>query len=52
MYSRTQANRKVSINNNMLREGDAVGPGLVLEQITPEGMVLRYKEYRFLLGNR
>ena len=42
----------VGINNRMLHEGDTVEPGLVLEQITPEGMVLSFKGYRFVRGAR
>jgi hypothetical protein len=34
----------------MLREGDYVVPGLKLEQITPEGMILSYKGYSFRRG--
>jgi general secretion pathway protein B len=52
MYSRNPANRMVGINNRMQHEGDQVEPGLTLEQITADGMVLRYKEYRFLAGTR
>lgn len=49
-YSSRPADRLVGINNRMLREGDAVAPGLKLEQITPEGMVLSYKGYSFRRG--
>lgn len=49
-YSGTPADRLVGINNRMLREGDSVAPGLKLEQITPEGMVLGYKGYSFRRG--
>lgn len=42
----------VGINDRTFREGDAVEPGLVLEQITPDGMILTYKGYRFLRGTR
>jgi len=52
LYSRNPKDRLVSINGRMLREGDSVEPGLVLEQITPEGMILSYKGHRFLHGTR
>jgi len=52
LYSRNPKDRLVSINDRMLHEGDSVAPGLVLEQITPDGMVLGYKGYRFLHGTR
>lgn len=49
-YSANPRDRMVSINSRMLREGDAVAPGLKLEQITPEGMVFGYKGYSFRRG--
>jgi general secretion pathway protein B len=52
-YSPHPANRLVSINNQMLREGGTLPPGLALIEITPDGMVFSYKGYRFWrpLGN-
>jgi len=52
VYSGNPGGRLVGINDRMLREGDSVAPGLVLEQITPDGMILAYKGYRFLRGSR
>ena len=52
LYSGKPKDRLVGINDRMLREGDSVEPGLVLEQITPDGMILIYKGYRFLRGPR
>lgn len=49
-YSGRPADRLVGINNRMLREGDSVAPGLILEQITQEGMVFGYKGYSFRRG--
>jgi general secretion pathway protein B len=49
-YSPRPSDRMVGINNRMLREGEFVAPGLKLEQITPEGMVLGYKGYSFRRG--
>jgi general secretion pathway protein B len=49
-YSAKAADRLVGINNRLLHEGAEVAPGLKLEQITPEGMVLSYKGYRFRRG--
>ena len=40
----------VGINDKLLREGATLPPGLMLEQITPEGMVFAYKGYRFRRG--
>lgn len=51
-YSSQPKDRLVSINDHVLREGMAVAPGLTLEQITPDGMILSYKGYRFRRGVR
>lgn len=52
LYSGNPKDRLAGINDRMLREGDAIQPGLVLEQITPDGMILSFKGYRFLRGAR
>jgi len=49
-YSPKPGNRLVSINNTLLQEGDALAPGLVLEQITQKDMIFNYKGYRFRQG--
>lgn len=49
-YSNKPKGRLASINNRMLREGDMLSPGLRLEQITPDGLIFSYKEYRFRRG--
>ena len=49
-YSGNRRDRLVGIDNRMLREGDDVAPGLKLEQITPEGLILGYKGYSFRRG--
>lgn len=51
-YSRSSQERLLGVNNRMLHEGDQVAPGLVLESITPDGMILSYKGYRFWHGPR
>jgi general secretion pathway protein B len=51
-YSSKPAERLVSINNQLLREGGSLAPGLVLERITPDGMIFNYRGYRFLRGVR
>ena len=50
MYSAKPADRFVSINDRPLREGDEINPGLMLERITYDGMILSYKGYRFRKG--
>jgi general secretion pathway protein B len=49
-YSPRPADRIVGINDQLLREGGYVAPGLMLEQITPDGMIFSYKGYRFRHG--
>jgi len=51
-YSAKPADRLVDINGRLLHEGDEVAPGLKLERITPDGMVLSYKGYTFHRGVR
>ena len=49
-YSNISANSIVSINSRMMKEGESLAPGLKLEQITPDGVILSYKGYRFQHG--
>ena len=49
-YSNTPEKRLVGIGRRILHEGDYVTPGLKLEEITPDGMILGYKGYRFRRG--
>jgi len=51
-YSDDPAKRLVGINNHLLHEGEEVAPGLKLEQITLDGMILSFKGYRFRRGAR
>jgi general secretion pathway protein B len=47
IYSQNKTARTVLINNKLLHEGDQVAPDLVLEKLTPAGMVLNFKGYRY-----
>lgn len=49
-YSSKRASRLVGYDNRILREGDYLVPGLRLEEITQDGMILSYKGYRFSRG--
>jgi len=49
IYSNKPASRIVAINSQVLREGEAVAAGLKLEEITPTGVILSYKGFRFRL---
>lgn len=50
IYSANKADRSVLINNRLLREGDEAAPGLVLERMQPNGMVLTYKGYQYRMN--
>jgi general secretion pathway protein B len=47
IYSGNKADRSVLINNRLMRDGDEIAPGLQLEKMMPNGMVLNYKGYRY-----
>ncbi len=49
-YSSTPEERRVMINNIVLRQGELIAPGLKLDQITPDGVVIEYQGYRFRQG--
>lgn len=49
-YSATPGERIVGINGRLLQEGDYLAEGLKLEQITPNGMIFSYKNFRFRRG--
>lgn len=51
-YSPVVRDRLIGINDRVLREGEQVTPSLLLEQITPDGMIMSYKGYRFRRGVR
>ncbi len=51
-YSTIRSERVATINFHSLREGDFLTPDLRLEQITPDGLILNYKGYRFQRGIR
>ncbi|MGV8898635.1 MAG: general secretion pathway protein GspB [Burkholderiaceae bacterium] len=47
IYSSNKAERSLLINNQLLREGDSVAPGLILEKMLPGAVVLNYQGYRY-----
>ena len=51
-YARIAKDRLVGVNDKLLREGDTLTPDLVLERITPDGMIFAYKGTRFQRGVR
>ncbi len=49
-YDNLPASRVVSINGRVMHEGQPVAAGLVLERITPEGIILNYQGSRFRMN--
>ena len=47
MYSPEPAKRMLILNGQLVREGEKVGPDVVLESIRLRSAILRYKEQRF-----
>lgn len=52
IYSESPTSRMVKINTEMLHEGQFLSPGLRLEEITQDGVIMSYKEYHFRVGLR
>jgi len=50
IYSNTPANRLLIVNGQLMHEGDALGPGVALEQIKPKAAVLNIGGQRFEIG--
>ena len=47
IYSDQKSARIANINGYITREGDKVSSGLILDEITTDGVIFTYKEYRF-----
>ncbi len=47
LFSEDPSLRMVRINGRMLREGEDLSPGLRLEEITRDGVIMRLQDYRF-----
>ena len=50
MYSENPANRLLVVNGQVLREGDSVAAGLVLEQIRLKSAVLNFRGQRYTIS--
>lgn len=46
VWSESAANRFVIVNGQLLHEGEAVAPGLIVERIGPKTVVLRWRDRR------
>lgn len=49
VYSKTPEDRFVLINGARFREGDELSPGVRLAEIRPQGALVDFRDYRFLL---
>jgi general secretion pathway protein B len=47
VYSKHPAQRFVIMQSTRMQEGDSTEEGLILEQIRPNGMVLKFEQQRF-----
>lgn len=47
LYSGNKADRSLLINRRLLHEGDQIAPGLVIEEMRPQEMVLNYRGTRY-----
>jgi general secretion pathway protein B len=47
LYSANPSSRLVRINNRIFHEGDLIGGELRLEQITPDGLIMIFRDERF-----
>ncbi|WP_455206028.1 general secretion pathway protein GspB [Kaarinaea lacus] len=50
VFSNNENQSSVMLNGQKMREGQLLNRDLVLEEITAEGVILRYQNYRFKLG--
>ncbi|MEN8135298.1 MAG: general secretion pathway protein GspB [Thermodesulfobacteriota bacterium] len=48
-YSSKPSSRMASINGRIMRQGQSVADGLILEEIIREGVILSFHDYRFSL---
>ena len=47
LYSNNKADRSLLVNRRLLHEGDQISPGLVIEEMRPQEMVLNYQGTRY-----
>lgn len=48
-YAGKESSRMASINGRIMRQGQTISDGLVLEEITREGVIFNFRDYRFTL---
>jgi general secretion pathway protein B len=47
LYSGNKAGRSLLVNRRLLHEGDQIAPGLVIEEMRPQEMILNYRGTRY-----
>lgn len=52
LYSDDPSSRMIRMNGEIIREGQDLSPGLKLVEITSDGVILKYQNYRFHVGLR
>lgn len=50
LYSSNPDSRMVRINDQMMHEGQDLAAGLILDEITRDGIILKYQKFRFYVG--
>ncbi len=50
LYSDSPSGRMARINERMMREGQELEPGIRVEEIVPDGVILSYKKFRFFVS--
>jgi len=51
VYSSDSKKRHIMINGQKIREGDAAEPGIVVDEINPQGAIFKFKGWRFSLNS-
>jgi general secretion pathway protein B len=50
VYSKDAAHRMLFVDGQLMREGQTVAPGVVLEQIQAKAAVFKFMQFRYELG--
>ncbi len=50
LYSESPSGRMARINERMMREGQELEPGIRIEEIVPDGVIMSYKKFRFFVS--
>jgi len=50
LYADSPSGRMARINERMMREGQELEPGIRIEEIVPDGVVMSYRKFRFFVS--